>query len=77
MAEAQHLIERGPDDYLMRPICGSDDAPVETISPAEFAEQLGMATGQATYFEDFETPPPAICALCATRFVEKQRSAIG
>ena len=70
MSGAQHLIRRGPDDWQLRTICGSDDDPVDTITAETFQEQLGVATGQPTAMDD---DMPLICALCATKFIDEER----
>lgn len=64
----QHLYrDRGYGEV----ICGSDASPIEAITPAEFRKQLGAATGRNVTF--FIEDPPAICALCATKYIEEQR----
>ena len=69
MNNVQHLYrDRGQGET----VCGNTYSPTicNALSPTEFRQQLGSATGRDLHWE---VEPQAICALCATRYIEEQR----
>lgn len=50
-------------------ICGETGEPASTITLAQFAEELGRATGRDTkFFVDEDL----LCTLCATRLIAEE-----